>query len=82
MTKGSICYEYITLIDIYSPNKGTPKYIKKKLAELILIDNNNKSKHSCKYIYVPGTIHALSCIKLFKHYNNPIIICVDTILIS
>ena len=34
MTKGTIHQEDITLINIYAPNQGTPKYVKQWLTEL------------------------------------------------
>lgn len=34
MIKGSICQEYITIINVYVPNFREPKYIKLTLTEL------------------------------------------------
>ena len=34
MIKGSIQQEYITIINIYAPNTGTPTYVKEILTEL------------------------------------------------
>ena len=41
MIKGSIQEEFLTLVNIYAPNTGAPKYIKQILTDISgEIDNN------------------------------------------
>ena len=41
MIKGSIQEEYITIVNIYSPNRGAPQYIRQMLTAIIgEIDSN------------------------------------------
>lgn len=34
LTKGSIQQKYVTIVNVYTPNKRSSKYINQKLAEL------------------------------------------------
>ena len=41
MIKGSIQEEYITIVNIYAPNIGTPQYIRQMLRAIIREINSN-----------------------------------------